>query len=315
MRAMLTGAAGLIGTHLGFELEAHGHDSIGVGSKHGDLRVTDVAGRLVREIKPDIVVHLAAQTGCIFGERDPLHTITTNAGSTLLVAKACAEACIPLVYVSTSEAFGDHKDEFVHEGDSDTLPHNIYGLSKRWGEEAARLYAPRGLQILRLSMPYGPGFPAGAGRAALINFIWNAINNRNITVHRGATRAWCWIGDLVAGMRKVIENGGGGMWTIGRDDNETSMLEVARMCCDVAGKSYGLIEEIDAPPNQTLVKRLPNERLKSIGWTPTVELRDGIERTYAMVRLYAQGGMPTQEVYDAIRNSYRSARNQEAVLA
>jgi nucleoside-diphosphate-sugar epimerase len=105
------------------------------------------------------------------------------------------------------------------------------------------------------------------------------------------------------------------MWTIGRDDNETSMLEVARMCCDVAGRSHDLIDEVDAPANQTLVKRLPNERLKTIGWVPMVELRDGIGRTYEMVRLYEQGGMPTDEVYRAIRASYLRVPNVEAVPA
>lgn len=315
MRAMITGARGLIGLHLDCELASHDHEVVGIDSRQGDLRVPDVAKRLIYDIRPDWVIHLAAQTGREFGERDPQHTVTTNAVATLMVAKACAEACIPLCYVSTSEAFGDHKDDFVRKGDSDTLPHNIYGLSKRWGEEAARLYAPRGLQIMRLSMPYGPGFPAGFGRAALIAFLWSAINDRPLTVHRGATRAWCWIGDLVAGMRMVIDNGGGGMWTIGRDDNETSMLDVARMCCDAAGKPYSLIEEVDAPANQTLVKRLPTERLKSIGWTPMVDLRDGITRTYEMVRLYAQDGMPTQGVYDAIRDSYRKDRAPEAASA
>jgi nucleoside-diphosphate-sugar epimerase len=304
MRLLLTGAAGLIGTHLTCHLEALGYDVVGVDKKNGDLRELGLADSLITDSHPNVVVHLAALTGREFGDRAPNHAVTTNALASLLVAKACAAACVRLVYISTSEAFGDHADKFVHETDSDTLPHNIYGLSKRWGEEASRLYAPDGLQILRLSMPYGPGFPAGFGRAALITFLWNAIHGRELTVHRNATRAWCWIGDLIAGIRMVIEDRGAGMWTIGRDDNETSMLNVARMCCDAAGKSYDLIREVDAPANQTLVKRLPNERLRRLGWAPTIELREGIQRTCEMVAMYDDEGMPTEEVRNAIRNSY-----------
>ena len=45
------------------------------------------------------------------------------------------------------------------------IPYNLYGLTKRWGEEACQLYCPQGLKVLRLSMPFGPGLLPGKGRA------------------------------------------------------------------------------------------------------------------------------------------------------
>lgn len=303
MKILITGAKGLIGKHLVHELNSHDYNVIGIDRQDGDLRSLDIADYLINLHKPDLVIHLAAIVGRLFGEMDPFSTVSTNALATLFIAKACAKYGVKYVYISTSEAYGDHNNKFVTESDLDCLPHNLYGLTKRWGEEVSQLYY-NNPQILRLSMPYGPGFPAGIGRAALVTFIWNAINDRELTVYKNSSRAWCWIGDLVSGIRMIVGNGESGLWTVGRDDNETSMLDIAKMSCDIAGKPYSLINEIEPPPAQTLIKRLPNNRLKLIGWKPLVELKEGIKRTYEMVKLYDIYGMPTKEVEDQIRNSY-----------
>jgi nucleoside-diphosphate-sugar epimerase len=275
-------------------MENSGHNVIGVDSRQGDLRMPDVAHRLLVDCQPDVVIHLAALTGRLFGDDDPAVTVTTNALGTLNVAKACGHRNVRLIYISTSEAHGDHGDAFVKGDTADVLPHNIYGLSKRWGEEAARLYAPDGLQIIRLSMPYGPGLPAGRGRAALITFLWNALHNQPLTVHRNASRCWCWVGDMMRGLRMIVDDAGVGMWTIGRDDNETPMMVVAKEACRIAGRSEDLIVEVPAPANQTLVKRLPIERVRGIGWTPTVNLSTGMTLTMEAVKMYDDTGMPPQ---------------------
>jgi nucleoside-diphosphate-sugar epimerase len=222
------------------------------------------------------------------------------------VARACAAAGARLVYCSTSEVYGDQGNDSCVEGGPEVLPHGIYGLSKRWGEEAARLYAPEHLQIVRLSMPYGPGLPAGRGRAALINFLWNAAHAKELTVHRGGKRCWCWIGDTVRGFRTVIETGeralcardserGEGVYNIGRDDNETEMVRVAEMACDLVGASRALIREVDPPGRQTVVKRLATAKLRGLGWSPQVALAGGMARTWAVMQeTYDADGMPKE---------------------
>jgi nucleoside-diphosphate-sugar epimerase len=103
------------------------------------------------------------------------------------------------------------------------------------------------------------------------------------------------VGDTVEGIRIVIESGevsgsakswqaGGGIFNIGRDDNETTMLEVAQMACGIAGASEDLIVEVEPPSAQTVVKRLGTGKLRSLGWRPTVELQEGMERMFEMVR-------------------------------
>jgi len=302
MKILITGATGFIGTYLSKELRIAGHDVMGVDQEDGDLTRFGIADWLVKSHRPDVLVHLAAKVGRLFGEEDPRMTVDTNVVATIHVAQACAKYGVRLVYGSTSEAFGDNGERSVDEREHGVLPHNLYGLSKRWGEEAARLYVGKNLQILRFSMPYGPGLPAGQGRAAVLTFLWQAQRGMPLVVHRGGCRCLCWIGDLTSGVRMIVEDGGYGVWTVGRDDNEVTMLEVARMACSIAKAPRRLIHEIDPPQNQTVVKRLVIRRLKDLGWNPQVGLIEGMSKTYEMVKVYDKEGMPPEAWRGLVEN-------------
>lgn len=285
MRILCTGANGFVGSHLVPELREHGHEVIGVDRADGDLRDYGMCGWVIARHRPEVVVHLAAKVGRMFGEDDPLETIADNTGMTANVARVCGELGVRLVYASTSEIYGDNGEAECDEVTGPfSLPHNAYGLSKLHGEQFGRLYAPDGFTALRLSMPYGEGLPWGVGRAALINFVWQAMHDEPITVHQGAERSWCYIKDTVRGIRLVIEKTDGGAYNVGRDDNRTPMIEVARMVCDHVGASYDLIREVEPPERQTCVKRLSNRRLTDLGWSPTVELPEGIYRVHSWIR-------------------------------
>lgn len=292
MRVGVTGAAGFIGSWLGVELIDAGHDVSGFDRAHGDGDLLDpgVFAGWLRRTEPDIVVHLAAQVGRIFSEDDIRRTVRLNAEMTMVVAQACGEAGVRLAYASTSEIYGDQGDQLCREDGPQVLPQGAYGLTKRWGEEASRLYAPDGLVVFRPSMPYGPGAPPGRGRRAMDTMLWQAHHRMPITVHKGAERSWCWVGDVVRGIRLAIEQPGG-VYNIGRDDDPRSMLEVARLACKLAGEPEDLIVEVDAPAGQTVVKRLATDRLRALGWAPTVELEDGMERVYEHVRRYDRDGV------------------------
>jgi nucleoside-diphosphate-sugar epimerase len=283
MRVAVTGAGGFIGGHLVNELRFHGdHEVFVIDRSHGDdLLDEGVLDDWLDYSEPDCVIHLAARAGRVFGEDDPIDFIVCNAGLTTLVARACGERDIRLLYTSTSEVYGDGSDrEWMEDDLYISHPHNIYGLSKRWGEEVCNLYAP-GTAHLRLSMPFGPGLPPGRGRAAIINILDQARRQEEIPVHRGAERSWCWIGDTVRGIRLVMESGEGGGWNIGRDDNATSMRRVAEIACGLTRAPADLITDIDAPARQTVVKRLSTKRLAGLGWAPTTDLREGMEMTLA----------------------------------
>lgn len=293
MRIGVTGSAGFIGSWLGVELSQAGHDVFGFDRAHGDgdLLNPGVAADWLCRTGPDLVVHLAAQVGRIFSEDDVRRTVRLNAELTTVVAQACGAAGIGMAYASTSEIYGDQGDQVCREDGPWVLPQGAYGLTKRWGEEACRLYAPDGLVVFRPSMPYGPGAPPGRGRRAMDTMLWQAHHRMPITVHKGAERSWCWVGDVVRGIRLAVEQPGGGVYNIGRDDDPRSMLEIARLACKLAGAPEDLIVEVAAPAGQTVVKRLSTDRLRALGWSPTVELEDGMERVYEHVRRYDRAGV------------------------
>jgi len=293
MRVGITGAAGFLGTWLGVELIQYGHDVSGFDRTFGDGDLLDpgVFAGWLRRTEPDVVVHLAAQVGRIFSEDDIRRTVRLNAEMTMVVAQTCAEAGVRLAYASTSEVYGDQGDRLCREDGPWVLPQGAYGLTKRWGEEAARLYAPDGLVIFRPSMPYGPGAPPGRGRRAMDTMLWQAHHRMPITVHRGAERSWCWVGDTVRGIRLAVEQPDALTVNVGRDDDPRSMLEIAQLACKLAGAPDSLIVEVDPPAAQTVVKRLATGRLRALGWAPTVELEDGMSRVYEWVRQFDADGV------------------------
>lgn len=299
MRILVTGSEGFIGSHLTRELRDHGHHVVGVDIKRDpltqDVRDPKKIGAALIEHEPDVCVHLAARVGRLFGEDDLAETIADNAAMTAVVARACGDMGVRVVYASTSEVYGDNGDAVCDEHDGPfSLPHNLYGLSKLWGEQACRLYAPDRLTTLRFSMPYGPGLPAGVGRAAIVNMLWQALHGEPIPVHRGAERSWCWIGDTVAAARLAIE-ADGGVFNVGRDDDAVPMGVVADMACQLAGASLDLVRVVDPPARQTVVKRLATDRVRALGWWPRVELGEGMERTLEWVRTLGPDGAPSPE--------------------
>ena len=289
MRVAITGVEGFIGSWLKKDLEQNGHEVYGIdieGENSVDLLGENNFKNWIEEVKPDICYHLAAQVGRLFVEKDVVHTVRQNSEVTTIVAKWCGELGIRLAYVSTSEVYGDQGHNICFEDGELKLPHNLYGLSKRWGEEVAQLFAPKNLVIARLSMPYGPGVPPGMGRRAMDTMLWQANNNLPINVHIDSERSWCWVGDTVRGLRMIIEKEEGGIYNIGRDDDYRTMQEIAEMACDLADAPRTLINMIPAPSKQTVVKKLSTDKIRSLGWKPTVELEEGILKVWDWVKKF-----------------------------
>ena len=282
MKLLVTGADGFIGRHLSADLEAAGHEVKACDLVDGDIRDRVLLQRLIAKHEPDRVVHLAAAVGRLRRERDPVETVSVNVGGTAAIAWACGEEGVPLTYASSSEVYGNGGWSIWREDQLyKRLPHNAYGLTKRQGEEFAALYAPDGLQIACICMPYGPGSWPGWGRTALINFLNWALRREPLIVHRGAERSWCYIEDTVRAMRLLIESDETGRWNIGRDDDLRPLEEVAEMACELAGADRSLIQVVDPPERYlSVIKRISTSRLYArFGWQPEVELFEGMART------------------------------------
>ena len=97
---------------------------------------------------------------------------------------------------------------------------------------------------MRFFMCYGPGERPDPFRSAMTNFIDRVRHDRPITVHRGTSRSWCYIDDIVAGCRLLMENWDGERYegfNIGRGDPQPT-TDVAALICEMLDKPTSLIE-------------------------------------------------------------------------
>lgn len=281
----MTGARGFVGTHLHLHLVELGHDVVGTDLEDGDLALPGEAERQVEITEPDLVCHLAARYGRLLCADEPHRAVGDNAAATVELADACASRGIPVFYTSSSEVYGDHGHEIIYESSELRMPTTIYGLSKRWGEEALRMYLPpERLLIVRMNMLYGPEQVGGYGRCSLATFIRQAVRGLPYQVHSGTSRSWLYIDDAVEALGQLIVERASGIFNLGNPDPAIPMTDVGEMVSEaVGGVAYDVVE----PPGGTQIKHKNydcEKLLWHIDWKPTVSLKDGIERTVEWAR-------------------------------
>ena len=277
MRVLVTGASGFVGRALVEELRHNGR-AYGVHPlerRDGDLADEGIAEGAVAEAKPDVVVHAAARIGVARCDDEPLLALRSNVLATVLVARACAEHGARLAYVSTTDVYGA-----VAEADEKAppAPASLYALTKWWGEQAAAVYAPEGLVVLRLANPYGPGVEPGQGKGALPTMLRQAERGEPLPAFRGEARSWCWIGDVARAVRLVLDSGADGVFNVGSDEPPVALTAAARLVCELAGAPPELVEEVEPPPGR-VAPRIAVNRLHGLGWRPEVGLEEGLRLT------------------------------------
>lgn len=316
MRVLVTGSSGYIARWLIPELTRRGHQVAGVDRNppawaghdppagfggvllsRADMLDFATVEEILAGLAPDVVVHLAARYGRVWCEDDTPLTCRQNTEATTGLAYLCGRAGARLVYVSSSEVYG--RSQFPRGVQrtrrwDDTLPLNMYGLSKLWGEQVCRLYAGDGLAVARLNMPYGPGpssgHPLPVGRNALHTFLWLAHHRRPIPLHEGARRCFTWVGEVVNGLALVAEHEAGGRFNVCRTDDQRDMVEVAEMACRIAGAPASLIRAEPLPGTVQRMKYFDDWTVRDLGWKTRVTLEDGMRRTYDWIRRFDPAG-------------------------
>jgi len=298
MAILITGGLGVIGTRLTQHLRERGFE----------VKVTDIAIRtepdyqradvtryeelseVFRRWHIDHVFHLAGEVGRENGEQFPRRCVDINVSGTLNLVQLSIEHNARLYFASTSEIYGDHGSETVHE-ELETgavlEPTNCYGWSKLQAEQYLRHFSrTQGLRAasMRFFMCYGPGERPDPFRSAMTNFIDAIRHERPVVVHRGTARSWCYIDDIVEGCRMLMEGWDGAeyeAYNIGRHDPKPTTA-VAELICDLLDKPRSLIELADPGPLVTPVKNASFEKARrQLGFQASVNLEDGIRRTIA----------------------------------
>jgi dTDP-4-dehydrorhamnose reductase len=146
VKILCLGSDGMLGSAVIPTLEAANHEVLNTDitlTAHIWLDVRDPKSLDVhmRSFKPDVVLHLAAETSLEVCEDKPDHAWTTNAIGTKNVALACRQRDVPMVYISSAGVFDGQSDQAYTEFD-DPCPINVYGASKYAGEKFVRQLVP-----------------------------------------------------------------------------------------------------------------------------------------------------------------------------
>ncbi|MBB4919018.1 NAD-dependent epimerase/dehydratase family protein [Streptosporangium saharense] len=306
---LVTGGAGFIGTHLCAALLNRGDrvtalDNLSAGrlTALDDLLKNDSFTFLKQDVidpidcgRVDAVVHMATPVGPDVVQQRPIATMHAGSIGTFNVLELAQRDDARFLLVSTSEIYGDplvHPQSEDYRGNvSSTEPLSCYDEAKRFSEAAAFAYQRQyGLDIgiVRPFNVYGGGM-YDSDRRVVPAFIRSAMAGQTLTLHGGGTqtRSLCYIDDFVGGMIAMLDSDQSGPINLG-SDQEVTIRELAELVVEVVGS--GDVEIVPGRAQDSLMRCPDISRARELlGWTPTVPLRAGIERTVAWART-AQAG-------------------------
>jgi dTDP-glucose 4,6-dehydratase len=298
---LVTGGAGFLGSHLCEELLARKHrvicvDNLETGSLANIEHIRDPDHFVhlgIDIIEPyfvdesiDFVYHLASPASPIDYLRLPLHTLKVGSYGTHHTLGLAKAKRARFLIASTSEVYGDphvHPQPESYWGHVNPIgPRGVYDEAKRYAEALTMAYhRQQGVDtaIVRIFNTYGSRMRPHDGRA-IPTFLRQALANRPLTVfgNGSQTRSFCYVSDLIRGIIALAESGYHDPVNIGNPD-EFTLLELAETVKEVTSSSSEIVFEalpVDDPQQRRPEIALARELL---GWSPTVSLRDGLERT------------------------------------
>jgi dTDP-glucose 4,6-dehydratase len=310
-RAVVTGGAGFIGSHLCAALRARGDEVVAVDNLSTGERdhltplladpgftfvEADVIDGLAVDGPVDAVLHFASAASVPEYLSRPLETLRVGAEGTRHALDLARDRGARFLLASTSEIYGDplvHPQPEDYWGNVNPVGlRSVYDEAKRYAEALTMAYHRThrvDAKIVRIFNCFGPGLLPGDGRV-VSNFLVQAMAGEPLTVYGDGTqtRSFCFVDDEVRGILALLDSTWNGPMNIGNPDEHT-VLEFAKLVLDVTGSSspIGFAELPDDDPT----RRRPDISLarSELGWSPEVELRDGLARTYAWYRERAGG--------------------------
>jgi UDP-glucose 4-epimerase len=317
MKVLITGGGGFIGSHLAEEHLARGDEVWAVDTgpnlkvrhllsnpafHYVKASVLDAEALEAFVLRCDLVYHLAAVVGVEHYVDDPFNVLNVNILGTLNLLRLAHRHGRRMVFASTSEVYGRNPKVPWKEEDDRVLGATqidrwCYSTSKAAAEHYCWAFRRMGLDVsvVRYFNIYGPRLDRlDVGRVITI-FLGQLLRGEPLTIIGTGrqTRCFTFVRDavratLAAGTRPEAV---GGVFNVG-DDRETSILELATILLELAGRrpEEGLRfvrqEEIYGPKYEDIPRRVPDiTRMKTIlGVAPETSLRDGLKETLAWFR-------------------------------
>ena len=313
-RALVTGGAGFLGSHLCDRLLAEGYEVICMDNLiTGDLRNVehlsadprfhfhhqDVTEYIHVPGALDAVLHFASPASPLDYLELPIQTLKVGSLGTHKALGLARAKRARFLLASTSECYGDplvHPQREDYWGNVNPVgPRGVYDEAKRFAEAMSMAYHRyHGLdtRIVRIFNTYGPRMRLDDGRA-LPAFLSQALRGEPLTVFGDGsqTRSFCYVDDLIEGIWRLLRSDEHLPTNLG-NPQEMTILDFARLILELTGSRSEIVTRPlpeDDPkvrqPDITTARRV-------LGWEPRIDLREGLQRTlpYFRERLAARQG-------------------------
>jgi UDP-glucuronate decarboxylase len=304
VKALVTGGAGFVGSHLCERLLKDGYtvialDDLSTGSRDNiqhlfgrkDFRfvLQDVSAPF--EIQADVIFHLACPASPVHYQRNPIKTVVTNVVGTLNGLSLASRIGARFLLASTSEVYGDpnvHPQvETYHGNVNPTGPRACYDEGKRCAETLCfdhHREAGVDIRVARIFNTYGPRMAVNDGRV-VSNFIVQALRGEDITIYGEGkqTRSFCYVDDLVDGLVRLMNAEHIGPINLG-NPGEFTIRELADQVIRLTG-SKGKIVQRPLPQDDPR-QRCPDigKAKELLGFVPRMSLAEGLKPTVAYFR-------------------------------
>ena len=301
MRAVVTGGAGFLGSHLCDHLLAVGwevlaldnlitgdEDNLGHLGRNPKFRFErkDVTESVRVQGEVGYVFHLASPASPPDYLRFPVETLKVGSIATMNTLELAEAKGAKFLLASTSECYGDPdvspQSESYWGRVNPVGPRSVYDEAKRFAEAITMAYhRHHGLDthIVRIFNTYGPRMRLNDGRA-LPNFVFQALSGQPLTVYGDGkqTRSFCYVSDLIEGIYRLSQSDEHFPTNIG-NPTELTIYEFAERIRSYFPNALPIVHEPlpeDDPkqrrPDITKAKRL-------LGWEPKVSLEEGLKYT------------------------------------
>jgi len=304
-RAVITGAAGFIGSHLSEALLDRGWSVVGVdnlltGSTENIAHLAnrdftfikhDVTNYIYIEGPVDAVLHWASPASPIDYLELPIPTLKVGALGTHKALGLAKAKHARFVIASTSEVYGDpleHPQKETYWGNVNPVgPRGVYDEAKRFAEAmtmAYHRYHGVDTKIVRIFNTYGPRMRLNDGRAVPA-FMSQALRGEDVTIFGSGTqtRSFCYVSDLVDGILRLLGSSENDPVNIG-NPHEMTIEEIARTIIRMIGSKSRIVYR-PLPEDDPKVRQPDITRARTLlGWEPKVGLEEGLAKTLEYFR-------------------------------